>query len=118
VGIAYLISGDVPRAIATLEDVAHRSNRPRVLSDVAAAYLVRGVREDRPQDISRALALANLAVQGDASMPEALFNRAFALDHLSMFDDARQAWQAYLKVDDSSGWAAEARIHLQRLGSD
>jgi hypothetical protein len=35
-----------------------------------------------------------------------------------MFDDARQAWQAYLKVDDQSGWAAEARIHLQRLAGE
>jgi hypothetical protein len=68
--------------------------------------------------VSRALTLASLAVQHDASMREALFNRAFALDHLSMFDDARQAWQAFLKVDDQSGWAAEARIHLQRLDGD
>ena len=117
-GIAYLVAGDVPRAISTLEDAANRTNTATALSDLAAAYLVRGVRENRPQDVSRALALASLAVQRDASMREALFNRAFALDHLSMFDDARQAWQAYLEVDDSSGWAAEARIHLQRLGGD
>ena len=115
-GIAYLVTGDVPHAIVTLEDAANRTNTARALSDLAAAYLVRGVRENRPQDVSRALALASLAVQRDASMREALFNRASALDHLSMFDDARQAWQAYLKVDDQTGWAAEARIHLQRLG--
>jgi tetratricopeptide (TPR) repeat protein len=117
-GIAYLVTGDVPRAITTLESAANRTNTARALSDLAAAYLVRGVRENRPQDVSRSLALASQALQRDASMPEALFNRAFALDRLSMFDDARQAWQAYLKVDDQSGWAAEARIHLQRLGSD
>ena len=115
-GIAYLVAGDVPRAISTLEDAANRTNTATALSDLAAAYLVRGVRENRPQDVSRALALASQAVQRDASMREALFNRALAFDHLSMFDDARQAWRAYLDVDDSSGWAAEARIHLQRLG--
>lgn len=117
-GIAYLIAGDVSRAITTLDSVANRSKTARVLSDTAAAYLVRGVREERSEDVSRALVLASQAVQRDASMQEALFNRAFALDRLLMFDDARKAWQAYLKVDDSSGWAAEARIHLQRLGGD
>ena len=117
-GIAYLVTGDMPRAIATLEDVANDTNTAKAASDLAAAYLVRGMRENRPQDLSRALALAGLAVRRDASMREALFNRAFALDHLSMFDDAREAWRAYLKVDPESGWAAEARIHLQRLDSD
>ena len=117
-GIAYLVTGDMPRAIVTLEDAANHTNTARTASDLAAAYLVRGVRENRPQDMSRALALASLAVRRDASIREALFNRAFALEHLSMFDDARQAWQAYLKVDDESGWAAEARIHLQRLNGE
>jgi tetratricopeptide (TPR) repeat protein len=117
-GIAYLVTGDMPRAIVTLEDAASRTNSAREASDLAAAYLVRGVRENRLQDVSRALALASVAVQRDASMREALFNRAFALDRLSMFDAARQAWQEYLKVDDESGWAAEARIHLQRLGDE
>jgi tetratricopeptide (TPR) repeat protein len=115
-GIAYLVTGDMPRAIVTLEDAANRTSSAKEASDLAAAYLVRGVRENRPEDVSRALALASLAVQRDGSLREALFNRAFALDRLSMFDDARQAWQEYLKVDDESGWAAEARIHLQRLG--
>ena len=115
-GVAYLVAGDVGPAISTLEATANRTNTPTALSDLAAAYLVRGTRENRPQDVSRALARASQAVQRDASMREALFNRALAFEHLSMFDDARQAWEAYLKVDDQSGWAAEARIHLQRLG--
>jgi len=109
---------DMKKAIVTLEDAATRTNSAREASDLAAAYLVRGVRENRPQDVSRALALASLALQRDASAREALFNRALALDRLSMFDAARQAWQEYLKVDDESGWAAEARIHLQRLNGE
>jgi tetratricopeptide (TPR) repeat protein len=117
-GVAYLVAGDVGPAISTLEATASRTNTPTGLSDLAAAYLVRGMRENRLQDVSRALARASQAVQRDASMREALFNRALAFEHLSMFDDARQAWEAYLKVDDQSGWAAEARIHLQRLGGD
>jgi tetratricopeptide (TPR) repeat protein len=117
-GIAYLVTGDMPRAIVTLEDAVNHTNAARTASDLAAAYLVRGVRENRPQDMSRALALASVAARCDTAMGEALFNRAFALEHLSMFDDARQAWQAYLKVDDQSGWAAEARIHLQRLAGE
>ena len=115
-GIGYLVVGDISRAIVALEGAASHEQSARLMSDLAAAYLVRGIRANRPEDVSRALTLATGATQRDGGMPEALFNRALALDHLSMFNDARRAWQAYLTVDSQSGWAAEARIREQRLG--
>jgi len=117
-GIGYLITDDIQNAIVVLERAVTRESSARALSDLSAAYLVRGVRENRPEDLSHALAFARQALQRDGSMREALFNRAFALERLSMVDDARQAWHAYLKVDNASGWAAEARVHLQQLNSD
>ena len=50
-------------------------------------------------------------------MPEALFNRALALQMSGMTDDARTAWQAYLTIDDRSGWADEARARLRILSN-
>ena len=118
VGIAYLVAGDIARAIVALESAVSKDASPNALNDLAAAYLVRGTRENRPEDVSRALTLATRAVQADPAAREALFNRAFAMDWLAMYSDARRAWEAYLRVDAESGWAAEARIHLQRLGNE
>jgi tetratricopeptide (TPR) repeat protein len=149
-GVAHLITGDISNATEALEKAVIQDSGSRALSDLSAAYLVRGMRENRPEDLFHALVLATQALQRDGTMREALFNRALALDQLSMLDDARrtlaarsalqgdssmlealnratlldrrsivdgarQAWQAYLKVDGESGWAAEARISLQRL---
>ena len=60
--------------------------------------------------------MAERAVKADPALVEASFNRACALERLSLRDEARRAWQDYLKVDGSSGWAAEARDRLKVLG--
>jgi tetratricopeptide (TPR) repeat protein len=117
-GIAFLVTGDIERAIATLEAGAlERPEDARILSDLAAAYLVRSERDNRPGDLSKAVASVNRAMASDHLLPEALFNRAYALQRLSLTDEARDAWRAYLRVDDQSGWAAEARAHLRALGN-
>ena len=115
-GIAYLVRGDAGRAIPVLEEAANAASPDaRVLSDLAAAYLVRSTREERPEDLAKALAIADRSVKADARSPEAWFNRALALERLSLIDQARQAWEDYLKVDSTSGWADEARAHLAAL---
>lgn len=116
-GIASLVTLDVERAVMTLEQAAtERPNDPRILSDLSAAYLVRGERTNNPQDLSKGLATVNRALTIERTIPEALFNRAVALERMSMTPEAIGAWQAYLTVDDRSGWADEARAHLSSLG--
>ncbi|MBY0492570.1 MAG: hypothetical protein K2Y23_00015 [Cyanobacteria bacterium] len=113
---AALISGDPNHAIDILE--AHSQLRPtdsKILSDLAAAYLARSAASGSTDDASKALAAANRALEVDRLMPEALFNRALALQASGQNNDARIAWQAYLAVDDGSGWADEARAHLRIL---
>jgi tetratricopeptide (TPR) repeat protein len=115
---AALISGDTNHAIDILE--AHsqlRPNDPKILSDLAAAYLARAVRASSTDDVARALKAANGALEIDRLMPEALFNRALALQMSGVTDEARIAWQAYLAVDDRSGWADEARARLRILSN-
>jgi tetratricopeptide (TPR) repeat protein len=84
----------------------------RMLNDLSAAYLARAARDNRPQDLTRALEVVDRAVKADPTLAEALFNRALALERLSLAAEARAAWEDYLHVDGQSGWAGEARAHL------
>ena len=115
---AAIISGDTNHAIDILEANAQlRPTDPKILSDLAAAYLARAARGGSTDDVSRALTAANRALEIDRLMPEALFNRALALELSRMTGDARIAWQAYLTIDDRSGWADEARTRLRILSN-
>jgi tetratricopeptide (TPR) repeat protein len=115
-GVVGLIVGDLDRAVPMIEQAVGQS-RPaaRMLSDLSAAYLARAARDQRPQDLTRALAAVDRAVKADPELTEALFNRALALDRLALVQEARTAWEDYLRIDDQSGWADEARAHLSAL---
>jgi len=115
-GIAHLIVGDVTRAVAVLEDAADQPDADaRILNDLAAAYLVRAARDSQAQDGAKALALTERVIAADPSLAEGWFNRASAFEQMFLFDEARRAWQEYLRLDSGTGWAAEARRHLERL---
>ena len=115
---AALISGDPNRAISILE-AASKANPTdaKILSDLSAAYLTQASVTSNTEAASRALAMANRALEIDRLMPEAMFNRALALQTIGQIDDARTAWQAYLTIDDRSGWADEARTRLRILSN-
>lgn len=116
-GVAVLVAGDVDRGVAALEASAgKRPSDARLQSDLAAAYLARAGADPRSTDLANALAAANRALSLDHTLQEALFNRALALEGLAQTLDAREAWRAYLIVDDRAGWADEARSHLRALG--
>jgi CHAT domain-containing protein len=115
-GVTYLVSGDAGAAVKALESAsAQKPDDPRLLSDLAAAYLVRAAQSDEPADIPKALESAERAIALADAPPEAWFNRALALEQLHLVDAARKAWGDYLQRDSSSGWADEARQHLEAL---
>ncbi len=112
VGVSRLISGDLDTAIADLQHAATAEPaNATYLSDLAAALLTRGIRQQTRPDLQQALERANEAIERDPAALEALFNRALALESLGQQDAARAAWEAYLQVDSSS-WAGEARQRL------
>jgi len=115
---AAIVAGDANRAISIL-DTASRNEptNPRILSDLSAAYLVRAERTNSKDDASSALATANRALEIDRLMPEAMFNRALALEMSGLREDAKTAWQAFLTIDDRSGWADDARARLRILST-
>jgi tetratricopeptide (TPR) repeat protein len=115
-GIAYLVSGDLDLAVSTLEQAIAQPNADaRAFSDLSAAYLMRAASDPRPDDVSKAIAMADRAIQLAPRLAEAHFNRACALERASRANEARQAWQEYLDLDSKSGWADEAAAHLSRL---
>lgn len=118
-GAAYLVTGETVRAISVLEEAAQRSALDAsILSDLSAAYLSGADRVNRQDDLAKALAAANRAVKVDPTLAEAWFNRAYALERLSLIQEARAAWQEYLRHDSDSAWAVEARRHLERLATE
>jgi tetratricopeptide (TPR) repeat protein len=111
-GVTYLVDGDADRAVDSFERAtASASAPPRMLSDLAAAYLQRG----RPDDAERALAAAERALGADAHLHEAAFNRALALERLGRTTEAVQAWRDCAAHEPDGQWAAEARRHIDRL---
>lgn len=120
----------IEEAVAELE--AARLRRPEeaaLLSDLAAAHLLRAFTEDEPYSLLLALAAADEALDRDPGLLEALFNRALALEALALRREARSAWESYLRAgeravgkaspeagrDRESRWAAEARRRLALL---
>jgi Putative zinc-finger len=78
-----------------------------LLSDLAAAYIDQ-------QEYEKALVAAQNAEAIERS-PAAVWNRALALDWLGRKPEAIAAWEAYLALDSTSGWAEEARGKLRDL---
>jgi CHAT domain-containing protein/tetratricopeptide (TPR) repeat protein len=113
VGLLRLVKSDFPGAADALRHAQrHEPTNPAWLTNLAASYSC-----DTMNPIAPLLALetADLAVRTDADLPEARFNLALALERLSLFNDARQAWTSYLELDRHSPFRAEARRHLALL---
>jgi CHAT domain-containing protein len=115
-GVAHLVVAETDRAVDALEEAAALApGDGSIQSDLAAAYLVRGRASERPDDLSQALEAAARAADLEPRLREASFNRALALEALSLWGEARRGWEDYLRRDPSSGWADEARTRLKAL---
>lgn len=98
-------------------------NDAKIHSDIAAVYLEKAKLakvDDRGDEILKNSALAlgsvNRALEINGSLLEALFNKALILQNMpQMTDQAREAWEEYLKRDSTSPWANEARKNLEEL---
>lgn len=113
-GIGLLLGdNDAKPSIAPLQAAAERDpNNAQYQSDLAAA-LIAAARGDAPT-LERALAACDRALRIDPRSPDALFNRAVALQELDR-PDALAAYERYLAIDPSSRWAGEARQHIEGL---
>lgn len=115
-GIALVLIDHPDDGIGLLRSAAVTSpNDARVWNDLAAAESAAALRFGRPSLYPQALADADHALRIDPNFAEALFNRALALEHLGLTQQARAAWERYLRADGTSPWAVEARQRLARI---
>jgi len=112
----YLAAKNLSRAITSLEEATQKApGDALLLSDLSSLYGERARVEDRPDDYVASLEMADRAVSAASDSMEATFNRALALEHLFLHEEASRVWMRYLQIDDSSPWADEARMHLEKL---
>jgi tetratricopeptide (TPR) repeat protein len=114
-GIGFLLGDDdKKKSIGPLQDAAERDpNNAKYQSDLAVA-LISAASGDRSM-LKRALAATDRALRIDPNSPDALFNRAVALQALERPDEAIAAYESYLKVDPTSPGASEVRSHIEAL---
>jgi tetratricopeptide (TPR) repeat protein len=121
-GLVFLVlydkSSGLERAINSL-DLAYRQEtaNPERANDLAAALAERAGRLNQPVDLVAALELIETALKSHPRVPWLLFNRALLLEKLQLPTLARDAWRRFLDVEPDSPWAAEARIHVAKLGT-
>jgi CHAT domain-containing protein len=95
----------------------------KINSDIGAVYLEKAKlakENDKGDEVLENLALAlkftNRALELDGSSLETLFNKALILQKTPMLtNQAREAWEEYLRRDSASPWADEARKNLEEL---
>jgi CHAT domain-containing protein len=84
-------------------------------NDLAVARYESGVATNDAALVAASLAAADTALRLQPALPEALFNRAAAIERLGIRDAARNAWKRFLDVDGRSEWATEAQNHIRRI---
>jgi tetratricopeptide (TPR) repeat protein len=113
-GIGFLLGDKDTKkeSIAPLQAAAERDPKnAKYQSDLAAALIAVG----SPGMLQSALAATDRALHIDPNLPDALFNRAVALQALDRPDEAMAAYKRYLEVDSATPWADEARKNIDLL---
>jgi CHAT domain-containing protein len=122
-GLSEFLLGDrqgiaLDRSIYYLQTASRLSDRPATaLSDLAVALLVRAGRDQQPRDLLEAIEAADSAVALEPGNAAAWHVLAVSLDWCGLDSEATRAWHRYLALDDSSGWAGEARQRVMALGA-
>jgi CHAT domain-containing protein len=116
--LAFLEShGDTARKYL-LRAIEGTPNRAELWSDLAAVRLERAEVEKEPHELVLALEAANRALRLAPSLLPALFNRAVALERLTLLAQAQSGWQQLLSLEQDQLWAEEAREHLAQLAAE
>lgn len=122
-GQVYLAKREFDKAIDLFSKALQEEPNNAVYhADLGAALLEKlknedaaSPKRDRPELENQALDHLNRAIVLDPQLPEALFNRALLYQTLSLYQQAREAWEQYLSKDSTSQWAEEARTNLEEL---
>ena len=110
--VLFLLAGDMERAVGRFARISELAPaNPIAWSDLAAARLHRGAAASDPYDFFLALAAANRAVRLDSKLLAGQFNRALALQRVSLLERAREEWRLYRPAERDPQWSRAADIH-------
>jgi len=112
------VSPHPPDPNAYLAATTRNPNDANAWNDLAAVYSANAAITRNPSTLPNALAAVEHALQLDPKHAAARFNRALILEQLGFAPHASEAWREYLKIDATSGWAAEARKHSGLVSSE
>jgi tetratricopeptide (TPR) repeat protein len=115
-GRADLLEGKEDASITELERAhALRPADASILLDWGMALFQKAEQLDDAKVRAEACERFSEGVRLNPKDPALLFNRALAAQSMYAYHEALDDWKAYLKVDSQSGWAQEARQHLDEV---
>ena len=115
-GVWDLVWGRTDDAVADLREAVQREpSNARALNDLAVALTEYAQRHDDPSALIDAFVAADSAVRVDSTLPRRGSRTPCCSSSCISQTDAIAAWNRYLQMDGSSGWAAEARERLAAL---
>ena len=115
-GLQDVLEGSYEPAVSELARAhALRPNSASILLDWGIALFEEGEAKDDAKLRAEGLERFSEGCRLKPKDPELLFNRALAAQKQFLYNEALDDWNAYLKVDSSSGWAREARAHLDEV---
>lgn len=122
-GLAYLANEQYDDAVKHLEE-ANKTDitNPEIMNDLGVAYLQQAEHFSENEQ-GKKLEKLSFAVEyfaralkeKNGKYPEALFNKAIALSEIPMLENASVTLNDYLKIDNTSKWAGEARELLKKV---
>ncbi|MFN0112856.1 MAG: CHAT domain-containing protein [Blastocatellia bacterium] len=121
-GQYYLAQQKFDDAIKQLrEGVRLAPEDAKLHADLGAALLGK-IESDRQseagakkEEVDECFGSLNKAIELDAGLLEAIFNRALLKQHEKLRREARADWQRYLQLDPNSSWAKEASEKLNQI---
>lgn len=119
-GRVYLTEREFDKAIEQFQKAVKLApDNAKVHNDLGVALMEKAKqqREKRFENLNQALQEFENSIKLNNSLLEAYFNKAFCLQLIPATENAKEAWQEYLKRDSTSPWAEEARKNLQSLES-
>ncbi len=117
-GRIYLTEKKLNDAIEQFENALETSpNLTKLHNDLGIAFMEKALEKEEGSLELFAKANEEFAkvIESDKNLPEAHFNQAICIEHLNLPNQAKEAWENYLKLDSNSQWANEAKEHLQIL---
>jgi CHAT domain-containing protein/cytochrome c-type biogenesis protein CcmH/NrfG len=115
-GRADLLDGNYESALKTLQRALETEpDNPQLLTDLGSAYFLRAEALSRAVDYGNAIEAFGKALTKAPDDRVALYNRALTCEKISLYTQAIDDWEHYLKVDPQGEWTDQARTKLQTI---